>query len=116
MHVGYVRDNPTLGAFGVASSAQVKTLALGRAETALKPPFTRRRRIRRWIRTGALLTVVGLMPLARAWRGRRRPFAWLGRCSRCGILTVDGAVRARWRPCPGRAGTRVRHLHMARRP
>ena len=24
------------------------------------PPFTRTRRIRRWIRTGALLTVVGL--------------------------------------------------------
>ena len=36
------------------------------------PPFTRTRRIRRWIRTGALLTVVGLMPLARAVRARWR--------------------------------------------
>jgi hypothetical protein len=34
------------------------------------PPFTRTRRIRRWIRTGALLAVVGLMPLARAGRAR----------------------------------------------
>jgi hypothetical protein len=31
-------------------------------------PFTRTRRIRRWIRTGALLTIVGLMPLARGVR------------------------------------------------
>ena len=36
------------------------------------PPFTRTRRIRRWIRTGALLTVVRLMPLARAGRARWR--------------------------------------------
>ena len=36
------------------------------------PPFTRARRIRRWIRTGALLTVIGLLPLARAGRARWR--------------------------------------------
>ena len=36
------------------------------------PPFTRTRRIRRWIRVGALLTVVSLMPLARAGRSRWR--------------------------------------------
>jgi hypothetical protein len=36
------------------------------------PRFTRTRRIRRWIRVGALLTVVGLMPLARAGRARWR--------------------------------------------
>jgi hypothetical protein len=34
------------------------------------PPFTRTRRIRRSIRTGALLAVVGLMPLARVGRAR----------------------------------------------
>src|SRR5260221_8478489 len=33
------------------------------------PPFMRTRRIRRWIRTAALLTIIGLMPLARAVRG-----------------------------------------------
>jgi hypothetical protein len=36
------------------------------------PRFTRTRWIRRWIRVGALLTVVGLMPLARAGRARWR--------------------------------------------
>ena len=36
------------------------------------PRFTRARRIRRSLRTGALLTVVGLTPLARALAGRWR--------------------------------------------
>jgi hypothetical protein len=36
------------------------------------PPFTRTKPIRRWIRTGTLLTVVGLMPLARAGQVRWR--------------------------------------------
>ena len=36
------------------------------------PAFTRTRHIRRWIRTGALLAVVGLMPLARGGRTRWR--------------------------------------------
>ena len=36
------------------------------------PPPTRTRRIRRWILTRVLLTVVGLMPLARAGRARWR--------------------------------------------
>ena len=35
-------------------------------------PLTRTRRIRRWIRIGALLTVVSLMTLARAGRARWR--------------------------------------------
>ena len=35
-------------------------------------PFMRTRQIRRWIRTAALLTIIGLMPLARAVRGRWR--------------------------------------------
>jgi hypothetical protein len=50
------------------------------------PPLTRTRRIRRWIRTGALLTVVGLMPLARAGRARRR-LLLAG-----GVLTVVGVM------------------------
>ena len=50
------------------------------------PPFTRTRRIHRWIRTGVLLTVVGLMPLARAVRGRWRPLL------AGGVLTVAGVL------------------------
>jgi hypothetical protein len=50
------------------------------------PPFTRTRRIRRWIRTGALLAVVGLMPLARAVRARWRPLL------AGGVLTVAGVI------------------------
>jgi hypothetical protein len=53
------------------------------------PPITRRvraRRVRRWIRTGTLLTVVGLLPLARAVRAR-----W--RCLLPGVvLTVVGMM------------------------
>src|SRR4029077_6314524 len=56
------------------------------------PPPTRRRRIRRWIRTGALLTVVGLVPLARAVRARWRPLL------AGGVLTVAGVM---WRGGPG---------------
>ena len=49
-------------------------------------PFTRTRRIRRWIRVGALLTVVSLMPLARAGRSRWR-LLLAG-----GLLTVAGVM------------------------
>ena len=35
-------------------------------------PLTRTMRVRRWIRTGALLTIVGLRPLARAGQARWR--------------------------------------------
>jgi len=49
-------------------------------------PFTRIRRIRRWIRTGALLAVVGLMPLARAVRARWRPLL------AGSVLTVAGVM------------------------
>jgi hypothetical protein len=51
------------------------------------PPFTRRRRIRRWIRTGALLTVVRLMPLARA---RWRPLLAGGVLTVVGVMWLDG--------------------------
>jgi hypothetical protein len=58
------------------------------------PPFTRTSRFRRWTRTGALLTIVGLMPLARAVRARWRPLL-AGGCSRwsgsCG-----STARAAW--------------------
>jgi hypothetical protein len=47
---------------------------------------TRSRRIRRWIRTGALLSVAGLMPLARAIRVRWRPLL------AGAVLTVIGAL------------------------
>src|SRR2546429_1839777 len=53
------------------------------------PPFTRRRRIRRWIRTGALLTVVGLMPLARAVRARWRPLLAGGVLTAVGVMLLD---------------------------
>jgi hypothetical protein len=52
--------------------------------------FTRTRRIHRWIRTGALLTVVGLMPLARAVRARW----WL--LLPGGVLTVIGFMLHGW--------------------
>ena len=51
------------------------------------PPFPRTRRIRRWIRTGALLTIVGLMPLARAGRAR-----WRRLLPAAAMLTVTGVV------------------------
>ena len=54
------------------------------------PPFTRRRRIRRWIRTGALLTVVGLMPLARAVRARWRPLLAGAALTVAGVMWLDG--------------------------
>ena len=54
------------------------------------PPPTRRRRIRRWIRTGALLTVVGLMPLARAVRARWRPLLAGGVLTVAGVMWLDG--------------------------
>lgn len=50
------------------------------------PPFTHTRRIRRWIRTGVLLTVVGLTPPARAVRARWR-LLLAG-----GVLTVAGVL------------------------
>jgi hypothetical protein len=57
--------------------------SVGRSGVA---PFTRTRRIRRWIRTGALLTIVGLMSLARA--GRVRWWFLLAE----GVLAVDGVM------------------------
>ena len=50
------------------------------------PPSTRTRRIRRWIRTGALLTVLGLIHVARAARAR-----W-GLLLAAGVLTVVGVM------------------------
>ena len=53
-------------------------------------PFTRRRRIRKWIRIGALLTVVGLMPRARAVRARWRPLLAGGLLTVVGVMWLDG--------------------------
>ena len=53
-------------------------------------PFTRIRRIRRWIRTGALLAVVGLMPLARAVRARWRPLLAGGVLTLVGVMLRGG--------------------------
>jgi hypothetical protein len=50
------------------------------------PPSTRTRRICRWMRTVALLTVVGLMPLARGGRAR-----WLTLLAG-GVFTVVGLM------------------------
>jgi hypothetical protein len=50
--------------------------------------FTRTRQIHRWTRTGALLTVIGLMLLARAGRTRWRPILLLAG----GVLTVAGMI------------------------
>ncbi len=47
---------------------------------------TRTRRIRAWIRTGALLSLAGLMPLARGVRDRWRPLL------AGAVLTVTGAL------------------------
>jgi len=54
------------------------------------PPLTRRSRFRRWIRTGALLTVVGLRPLARAVRARWRPLLAGAVLTVAGVLWLDG--------------------------
>src|SRR6478735_6980042 len=54
------------------------------------PPFTRRRRSRRCIRTGVLLTVVGLMPLARAVRARWRPLLAGAVLTVAGVMWLDG--------------------------
>jgi hypothetical protein len=54
------------------------------------PPFTRTKRIRRWIRTGSLLTVVGLMPLARAVRARWRPLLAGAVLTVVGVMWLDG--------------------------
>ena len=58
----------------------------GSAGRSGAPPFTRTRRIYRWIRTAALLTIIGLMPLARAVRARWRTVL------AGGVLTVFGVT------------------------
>ena len=55
------------------------------------PPFMRTRRIRRWIRTGALLAIIGLMPLARAVRGRWRTVLGGVVLTAVGVTNRDGA-------------------------
>jgi hypothetical protein len=54
------------------------------------PSFMRTRRIRRWIRTAALLAIIGLMPLARAVRGRWRTVLAGGVLTAVGVTMRDG--------------------------
>jgi hypothetical protein len=68
----------------------VRSQSVGSADRSGAPRFTRTRRIHRCIRTGALLAVVGLTPLARGgrprWWGRARWWLLLAG----GVLTVVG--------------------------
>ena len=74
------------------------------------PPFTRTRRIRRWIRIGALLTVVGLRPLARAGRARWRLLLAGGVLTVVGVMLgggLGGVISCSWRlPRSSRAALR----------
>ncbi len=54
------------------------------------PSFMRTRRIRRWIRTAALLTIIGLMPFPRAVRGRWRTVLAGGVLTAVGVTMRDG--------------------------
>jgi hypothetical protein len=54
-------------------------------------------RIRRWIRTGALLAVIGLMRTARVMRSR----AWLLLLLTGGVLAVAGIALSSWIFIPG---------------
>jgi hypothetical protein len=58
----------------------------GGTDRASRVARTRSRRIRRWIRVGMLLTLLGLLPLARAVRARWKPLL-TGT-----VLTVAGVV------------------------
>jgi hypothetical protein len=49
------------------------------------------RRLRRWLRTGALLTAIGLMGLARAVRPRWRPLVAGSVLTAAGLMLRDGA-------------------------
>ena len=51
----------------------------------------RNRRLRRWVRTGALLTAIGLVRLARALRPRWRPLAAGSVLTAAGLMLRDGA-------------------------
>src|SRR5438105_1033094 len=54
-----------------------------------RPP--RNKRLRRWVRTGTLLTVIGLMRLARAVRPRWRPLVAGSVLTAVGLILRNGA-------------------------
>ncbi len=56
------------------------------ADTCLRPPVSRTRRVRRCVRTAVLLAVIGLNGLAHVMRGRWRPLL------SGGVLTVVGVI------------------------
>ena len=68
----------------------IRSSSVGPAGRYGAPPFTRTKPIRRWIRTGALLTVVGLRPLARAVRARWRPLLAGAVLTVIGVIWLDG--------------------------
>jgi len=62
--------------------------SVGSADRYGAPRLTRTRRIRRWIRTGALLMIIGLMGLAHAARPRWRPLLAVGALTGFGIVAA----------------------------
>lgn len=73
------------------------SLSVGPADRYGAPRLTRLarpRRIRRCIRTGALLTIIGLMRLARAVRPRWRPLLAGGMLTAAGLALRSGAWSA----------------------
>ena len=69
--------------------------SVGSADRYGAPRLTRRariRRIHRWIRTGALLMVIGLMRLARTVRPRWRPLLAGAVLTVVGVILRNGAL------------------------
>jgi len=62
--------------------------SVGSADRYGAPRLTRTRRIRRWIRTGALLMIIGLMGLAHAARPRWRPLLAVGTLTGFGVVAA----------------------------
>jgi len=62
--------------------------SVGSADRYGAPRLTRTRRIRRWIRTGALLMIIGLMQLAHAARPQWRPLLAVGALTGFGVVAA----------------------------
>jgi len=62
--------------------------SVGSADRYGAPRLTRTRRIRRWIRTGALLMIIGLMRLAHAAPPQWRPLLAVGALTGFGVVAA----------------------------